>query len=338
MKHVFLRQVVRLHGFTLSMALVAVTVTGLMGVRDAKAQTKIMAGTVFMSATVWPHFVAAEKGYFKAHGLEIELFATRSSAKAVQQLTAGSLSISSSGLPDYLRAIDKGAPLKVVMNQIGTPPYNIFAKPSIKSIADLKGKKVIIGGIKDVTRVYTEALFAPAGLKPGDYDYIYAGSTSNRFAALMSGGVDAAIMLPPFSLRAAEQGYTDLGNIQSVLSDFPFTIYAVNTNWAKDNRETLVNFLSALLKGVKWLYNPANKEEAVAILAKWTKFKPKDGRKTYDIFMKEINAFPKNGAVTQHAYDQMINVLMDWGDIKRPKPPISKFYDDSYLKAALKMQ
>ena len=56
MKHAFLRQAVRLHGFTLSMALVAVAVTGLMGVRDAKAQTKFTAGTVFLSATAWPHY------------------------------------------------------------------------------------------------------------------------------------------------------------------------------------------------------------------------------------------------------------------------------------------
>ena len=338
MKHAFLRQAMRLHGFTLSMALVAVAVTGLVGVRDAKAQTKFTAGTVFLSATAWPHYVAADKGYLKARGLDIDLIATRSSAKAIQQLVAESIQVNSSGMPDNIRAINKGGPIKIIMAQVATPPYMVYAKPSIKSIADLKGKTVIVGGSKDVTRIYVEALFAPAGLKPGDYDYIYAGSTSNRFAALMSGGVDAAIMLPPFSLRAEEQGYTNLGNIQSVLSDFPFTVYAVNANWAKKNRKVVIDYLAALLKGIKWLYNPANKEEAVSILTKWTKFKTDDGRKTYDIFMKEINAFRKDGAVTQHAYDQLINVLMDWGDIKRPKPPISKYIDDSYLKAALKQQ
>ena len=168
MKHAFLRQAMRLHGFTLSMALVAMAVTGLVGVRDAKAQTKFTAGTVFFSATAWPHYVAADKGYLKARGLDIDLIATRSSAKVIQQLVAESIQVNSSGMPDNIRAINKGGPIKIIMAQVATPPYMVYAKPSIKSIADLKGKTVIVGGSKDVTRIYVEALFAPAGLKPGD--------------------------------------------------------------------------------------------------------------------------------------------------------------------------
>src|SRR3546814_9462554 len=53
------------------------------------------------------------------------------------------------------------------------------------------------------------------GLESGSYDYLYAGSTGNRFAALVAGGVDATILLPPLSFRAQAQGFTNLGNIRS---------------------------------------------------------------------------------------------------------------------------
>ena len=317
----------------LAAAAIAAAVTGFSGI--AGAAGKIQAGTVFMSATVWPHFIAADKGFFKARGVDADIIATRSSAKGMQQIAAGSLDIVSSGIPDHLRAIDKGAPVKIIMNQIGTPPYMVYAKSSIKKITDLKGKTVIIGGIKDVTKVYVEALFKPAGLNPKDYDYIYAGSTSNRFAALVSGGVSAAIMLPPFSLRAAAKGYTNLGNIQSVLSDFPFTVYAVNTNYLKKNREAVINFMAAILKGTRWLYDHKNKSEAADILVKWSRFKRPDALATYDIFFKEINAYRLDGVVTKKAYTQMMKVLVSWGDMKSI-PPISKFYDDSLLKEARK--
>jgi ABC-type nitrate/sulfonate/bicarbonate transport system substrate-binding protein len=301
----------------------------------ANAQTKILAGTVFMSATVWPHFIAADKGYFKAAGIDVEIIATRSSAKGMQQIAAGSLDIVSSGIPDHLRAIDKGAPVKIIMNQIGTPPYMVYASTDIKKITDLKGKTVIIGGIKDVTKVYVESLFKPAGLMPGDYDYIYAGSTSNRFAALVAGGVQAAIMLPPFSLRAATQGFTNLGNIQSVLKDFPFSVYAVNTNYLKKNREAVIKFMAAILKGTAWLYDTKNKSEAADILVKWSRFKRPDALATYDIFFKEINAYRLDGVVTKEAYTKMMKVLVGWGDMKSI-PPMSKFYDGSLLKEARK--
>ncbi|MFQ5540030.1 MAG: ABC transporter substrate-binding protein, partial [Candidatus Binatia bacterium] len=137
MKNRWFSRAGRLRAFILSMAIMIIAVTGLMGVHDAKAQTKFTAGTVFLSATAWPHYVAADKGYLKARGLDVDIIATRSSAKAVQQLSAGSIQVNSSGMPDNLRAINKGAPMKIIMTQVATPPYMVFAKPSIKSILDL---------------------------------------------------------------------------------------------------------------------------------------------------------------------------------------------------------
>lgn len=304
------------------------------GFRGANAATKVIAGTVFLSSTVWAEFVAEAKGYFKEHDLDVEIIATRSSSKAVQQLAAGSLHVASSGIPDYLRAIDQGAPIKIFKTQIGTPPYTIFAKPEITSIKQLKGKKVMIGGPKDVTRYYVETLFQKHGLMPGTYDYLYAGSTGNRYAALSSGGIDATIILPPLSFRAKAQGFSNLGNIQTVLADFPFTVHGYNTEWAGKNRKALVGYTAALMKATEWLYDTSHRDEAAEILVKATKFKKEDALLNYDTFMKEMKALSRDGVVTEDAYHKMMNVLVGWGDIKPPIPPLSKFYDASILKDA----
>ena len=307
------------------------------GLGDAVAATKITAGTVFLSSTVWTEFVAQAKGYFREQDLEVDLIATRSSAAAVQQLAAGSLNIASSGIPDYLRAIDQGAPIKLFKNQIGTPPYTIYGKKEIKSLAELKGKVVMIGGQKDVTRHYVETLFSKHGLKPGTYDYLYAGSTANRFAALTAGGVDATILLPPLSFRADAMGLSKLGNIQSVLADFPFTVHAYNVEWAGKNRDALVKYTAALMKATDWLYDTKNREEAADILVKAAKFKKEDALLNYDAFMKEMMALSRDGAVTEKAYRQMMEVLVGWGDMKKPIPPLSKFYDARILADAKKV-
>lgn len=305
--------------------------------RDAAAATKIVAGTVFLSSTVWTEFVANAKGYFKEHDLEVQLVPTRSSAAAVQQLAAGSLNVSSSGIPDYLRGIDQGAPIKVFLNQLGTPPYTIYAKKEIKSIKELKGKTVMIGGSKDVTRYYVETLFAKQGLPAGNYDYVYAGSTANRFAALTSGGVDATILLPPLSFRADAMGYSNLGNIQTVLADFPFTVNAYNTAWAQQNRKALVGYAASLLKAAAWLYDTRNREEAADILATAAKFKKEDALLNYDAFIKDMKAISRDGVVHEDAYRKMMEVLVGWGDVKAPIPPIDRFYDGSVAAEAAKM-
>jgi NitT/TauT family transport system substrate-binding protein len=307
------------------------------GVATAQAQTKIVHGTVFLSSTDWAEFVADAKGFFKQEGLEVETIATRSSAKAIQQLAGGSVQLASSGMPDHLRGIEQGAPTKMFLNQIGTPPYTIYGKASIKSVKDLKGKTVIIGGPKDITRHYVETLFKKDGLEPGSYDYIYAGSTSNRFAALQSGGVDAAILLPPFTFKAKQLGFTDLGNVQTVLSDFPFTVYSYNTDWAKTHRKELVGFTAALMKGKEWLYDLKNRKEAAEILSKAAKFSMEDSLANYDFFIKDTKAIARNGAVSETSYKQTMDVLIGWGDMKAPVPPYSHFYDASVLADANKL-
>src|SRR5439155_11676493 len=119
----------------------------------------------------------------------------QSNAASIQQLAAGSLNISpSAGLVDPIRAIEKGAALAIVRILLQAPPYALLAKPTVKSIADLKGKTIIIGGAKDITRIFVERMLAAKGLKAGDYDFVFAGATSARFSALQAGAVDAAIL------------------------------------------------------------------------------------------------------------------------------------------------
>ena len=130
----------------------------------------------------------------------------------MQQLTAGSVDIALSvGLVDPMNAIDKGASIAIVGVVMQAPPYALLAKPAIKSMADLKGKLISIGGDKDITRIFLERMLIPNGVKPGDYDMIFAGATGARFAALRGGAVDAAILLPPFISSAESAGFKNLG-------------------------------------------------------------------------------------------------------------------------------
>src|SRR6202011_5258031 len=105
------------------------------------------------------------------------------------KIAAGPLAIAHSGFPDFARASLQGAPLKIIINDIVASPYAVFAKPGIKSIADLRGKLISIGGVKDVTLIYIKAFLASAALRPGDVDFVYAKAAGDRLSALISGGV-----------------------------------------------------------------------------------------------------------------------------------------------------
>src|ERR1700730_9546220 len=318
-------------------AVVAFAAAGLLALTAnsiAKAQTQIVEGFVSHGALQWPEYIANEFGWFKENGVSVDMVVV--GAGAAQQVAAGALNIGYSGFPDFIRATNQGAPVKIVINAISAPPYAVYAKPAIKQIAELKGKTVSIGGTKDVTLIYMEAFIASAGLKARNLDFVYAKATQDRLAALLSGGADAAILYPPSSFRAGAVGYTYLGDIEAYLKDFPFTVWAANTGWAANNREALLDYIRAYSRAVRWLYDAGNKERAVEILVKYSKQDRKDSADTYDYFVSKLHAFSADGRISEPAYKRMTDALVDWGDLKEPVPPASKFFDLSFVEAAWK--
>ena len=193
-----------------------------------------------------------------------------------------------------------------------------------------------IGGTKDVTLIYMEAFIGSAGLKASDLDFVYAKATQDRLAALLSGGVDAAILYPPSTFRAGAAGYTDLGDIEAYLRNFPFTVWAANTTWAAKNGEALLGYIRAYSRAVRWLYDSKNKDQAVDFLVKYSKQDRRDSADTYDYFVSKLRAFSADGRISSESYQSMTDALVRWGDLSKPVPPISKFFDLSFVERAWK--
>jgi NitT/TauT family transport system substrate-binding protein len=300
----------------------------------AHAQAQISEGFVSHGALQWPEYIATERGWFTENGVRVDMLVV--GAGAAQQVAVGALNLGYSGFPDFIRATNQGAPVKIVINAISAPPYAVYSKPAIKEIAGLKGKTVSIGGTKDVTLIYMEAFIASAGLKASDLDFVYAKATQDRLAALLSGGADAAILYPPSSFRAGAAGYTYLGDIETYLKDFPFTVLAANTDWAAKNRTALLGYIKAYARAISWLYDAGNKDQAVDLLVKYSKQDRKDCADTYDYFVTKLRAFSADGRISDATYNRMTAALVEWGDLKQPVPAASKFFDPSFVDAAWK--
>src|SRR5262249_24027371 len=234
------------------------------------------------SANLWPMHIAVKNGYFEAAGIKVDLVFLQSNASVIQQLAAGSYQVApSAGMVDPIRAVNKGASVALVRIVIQSPPYALLAKPAIKQIEDLKGKTIIIGGPKDITRIFAERMLAPHGLKVGDYDYVFAGATSARFSALKAGAVDAALLTAPFNFFADTAGYTNLVSTFAVRPEMRFAGMAVNQPWADSHAGLLKRFLNAYNKGVAWFYDPSNREAAVKLQMDISKIDQDDVERAY---------------------------------------------------------
>jgi ABC-type nitrate/sulfonate/bicarbonate transport system substrate-binding protein len=281
-----------------------------------RAQETVILGAVgSASANGWPTYIGIEKGFFAAEGLKADVVFAQSNAAVNQQLTAGSTNFAiNTGLVDPLRAIDKGAPLAIVRIEIQSPPYALLAKSSIKSMKELKGKTLSVGGAKDITRLFVDRMLASAGLKSGEYDYVYAGATSARFAALQAGAVDAAILTAPFNFHAESSGFVNVGNTVDIV-DVPFAGTVVNKTWAAANRRTVEKVLAVYDKSIAWLYDPKNREEAIQILLKVSRLKREDVEKSYD-YLLQGKYFEPTGRVSRKKLGELVAALKSLGDLE----------------------
>lgn len=267
-------------------------------------------------ATQWPLYIGLKKGFFDAADIKLDMVTTPSSQAVLQQLAGGSLEMAlSAGLVDPIHAIDKGAPIAIVRLEMQAPPYAILAKPAFKSLSELKGKLIMVDNAKGITRIYVERMLAPNGVKPGEFDMVFAGSTAARLAALQSGAVDATILLPPFSFFAEAAGLHNLGLTVDYAKELPFTGAVVNRTWAGAHRATLDKILAVDNKSIAWFLDPKNRAEAIAIMGEYGKMSPEIIAKTYD-FLQQKNFFDATGAVSKTKMKALIDALKQLGDLQ----------------------
>jgi NitT/TauT family transport system substrate-binding protein len=282
----------------------------------AEAAEKVVVGlTGPPTAMGWPFEIAVEKGFFAAEGITIDRVAAPSSAAVVLQATAGAIDITVQGaFVDVIRAIEKGAPLAIVRIMVQTPPYELLAKPSIKSLKELKSKTISIGGQKDVTHVYLNRMLEPNGLRDSDVDLVYAGASSARFTALETGAVDAAMLTSPFNFKAADDGFPVVGRTADYITDLPQGGTTVNRNWAARHADTLRRFLVAFNKGFDWFQDRSNRDEAISIMAVASKQKPEEVAKSYEFF-RNGEFFEPTGNVSKGKVRTVTKVLEGLGDL-----------------------
>ena len=299
---------------------------------QSPAKTTLDVGIIGVSASIWPAIVAKEKGFFAAQGLDVNMIATGASTRVLQQVVSGTIEIGSSSLVDTFRAIDGGGNVKLFQVSQAVGPYRLIGGKTVKSIADLKGKRIMTGGEKDLTNLWWETIARHNGLDPvKDVDLLFSGASSARLAALLGGGVDASVLSPPQTYMAIAQGGTDLGSAAPYLGDFPTMGWHVNDKWGKANSNIVVAFARANDEAVRYMSDPARRTEVSEILARASGLTVDDAMKTWDQSIAE-KAFSPDGAASLAAVAHVADILVASGDLKTPVKPPDAFYDDSYLR------
>lgn len=330
-----MRRLTGWHRFALVAATaLALAVSAAVPVRaQARTPTTLSAAIIGVSVSIWPAIVADQKGFFAEEGLKIDFISSGASARSLQQVAAGSAEIGSSSMVDSIRAIGGGAKVKIFLNSLAVGTHSLIASKSIKTVADLRGKRVMTGGPGDITNLWWGAVARHFGLDPAkDVDLMFSGSTTARFAALVAGAIDATVLSTPQSFQAIEDGWTDLGPVAPYLGEFPMMIWHVNDAWARANAKELEAFIRAHNKAVLYMSDPAHRTEVAEMLARASHSGVDDALKTWDVCMR-IKAFVPNGSITDAAVERVRDTLIQAGDLKGPTQMPAAYYDGAFVRA-----
>lgn len=273
------------------------------------------------NAVGWPWYIGIQKGFFAGAGVNLDIVYVPTASGLVQQLSAGSLDVVADvGVVEPIHAVEKGAPVGLVRFVGQVPPYEMLAKPTIATVKDLKGKTICIGGLRDINRVYLERIMQANGLKDGDYDITVIGNTAARFAALKAGAVDATMLAPPVSFFAEDAGFHSVGTIMDYAPDLPFAGTVVSLAYAGKHGDTLAKMLAAVDQSVAWFNDPANRTEAIDILAKEMKSAREPVERSYD-YLRKINYFAPSNEISRKRMQSLIDAMKQLGDIQSDITP-----------------
>ena len=210
------------------------------------------------------HYVADQKGYYREEGLEVRLI-LMSTPIAAQALIAGNVEFTgvSGGV---LPAAVGGAPLRFVFSGFYRPMFWLYARPEIRTISALKGKKVAVSGLGSGPATLLLEYLKKHGLDgTRDLTILSLGVTPTRFAALSNGSVEAAILIPPFTFAAEEAGMREL--VSFIKEDFVELQGSIilRDELLKSDPLLVEKFTRATLKGLRFARD--NRAATIPILA-----------------------------------------------------------------------
>jgi ABC-type nitrate/sulfonate/bicarbonate transport system substrate-binding protein len=270
------------------------------------------------SIQILPLMVAAERGFFKREGLDLELIFVRGASTAVQALLANQIHFIFSIGPQ-MPAVWEGNDIMLLAQQVGRPTFSLVVTPDIQKIADLKGKKlgVTFGGS---TAAGTKALLELNKIHPDkDVEYISLPGNEPKIAALKQGIISGALLAPPADYLAMKSGMKRLVSLADVFKDTAFTGLAATSKTIKENPQMVKRMVRAIVRAV--IHTRDNSEDALLVSMKRLGLERDAAQDAYQMIREALVPVPTEKGVELMAQWQAIALNM------KPKRKASEYMD-----------
>ncbi|HZR98852.1 MAG TPA: ABC transporter substrate-binding protein [Chloroflexota bacterium] len=221
------------------------------------------------TANIAPVWVAKEAGFFAKYGIDAELTPIPGGERVVSALLSGEVPLTILAGTGLVAARLGGADLAFYGSLANRLRYWLYARPEIGTVADLRGRRVAVTSRGGIVRRAADLTLERNGLDPErDVTYVTTGQITESVTALLTGAVDAALLSPPGTFRAEDEGMRLLVNTQEYNFAAVISGIASTRGWVGAHEDLARRALQAIAEGIA--YSHREKEPTKAIIARWT--------------------------------------------------------------------
>src|SRR5262252_9486736 len=293
---------------------------------------KLTVGYTPIAGASLPFFIAVEEKIFPKYGFDIFPVFMGGSPLINSAILAGEFPIGYTGGGAIISSRLAGSDLIAIASPLPVLTIDGWSRPEIKSISDLRGKRVGITRFGASSYFAALSMLESGGVKPNEVVFIQNGGIGESFAALQSGRVDVCMIGYPFGLYAKNAGFNLLFHpSQTEYGLFPSEVVAARESWLKEtrNRRVAVDFLRALNEGQQLARE--NAAAAKRALRRFTRVD--DDAYLQGSFEYYRHAFPPSLRVIERA---MANALKFVDHPKAKQFDVRQSFDNSFIEEAMR--
>jgi ABC-type nitrate/sulfonate/bicarbonate transport system substrate-binding protein len=192
-------------------------------------------------------WAANEAGFFKKQGLAAEVIVTPG-ITGTQALIAGELQMYLGGVDSAALAASRGSDL-IALATAEPIEYKLIAQPALKSVKDLKGKKVIVDRIGGTSYYVSLQMLEKVGFKPGDVELIQVGGGGNQRVAAFTSGLASALVTATDRFEQLKIPYSVLADAMGLQIKVMGNSYLTTRSFGEQNRDVVLRTMRALVQG-----------------------------------------------------------------------------------------
>jgi ABC-type nitrate/sulfonate/bicarbonate transport system substrate-binding protein len=316
---------------------------------DAPAPPPPAALRVGVFARSLPMLAAEAKGFFARENLSVSFLQVQSSTQQFTYLRDGRYDIIQTAVDNVVNYRLNGsnpvgarfdAQMFVGMD-LGTG-LSVVARPGINSVEDLRGKVLSVDAPDSGFAYVLYKILRAHGLERGtDYQIVQTGGVFARYQGLLAGQFDATLLSSGFELRATNAGYNLLESVTAVANPYLSSVGAARQSWMEQNRDVLVRFIRAGYDATRWCTDPANREEAIALLMAQPNTSRALAEQLYEEQLDADTGLIPDGSLDRLGLLNVLELRAEFGgfderqNLRYLTTPASGLYDLSYRRAAV---